>query len=359
MHRARRFVIVLSAVLLVGAVALILRTLDAMGVFTETARVACDDARNIPGVTGPEDMQYDAASNAVFISATDRRAWPARPSTQDGLYIYRPDQSGPPAKLKGTPADFHPHGISLYRSPDGSLTLMAVNHPAHGASSIEIFDVSDAAKPDIALHEREAIAGDLLISPNDVAAIDRDRFYATNDHTSRTGLGLWLENFVMLPRADVVYFDGASFRIVASGLHFANGINMSPDRSHIYVAETTGRAVQTYARTAFTGDLSYVSSLPIASGLDNIDVTDKGDMTVAGHPKLFDFLTYMRNPVKVSPSQIFRVSLDAQGVPQSAAPMYSGNDIGASSVGIMVRGRLLIGSVFDSKILSCKSSRSS
>ena len=32
----------------------------------------------------------------------------------------------------------------------------------------------------------------------------------------------------MLPRAYVVYFDGANFSVAAEGLRFANGINVSP-----------------------------------------------------------------------------------------------------------------------------------
>ena len=51
-------------------------------------------------------------------------------------------------KLSGTPADFHPHGISILRARDGTLTLMAVNHRATAPAAVEIFDVMQAFLPD-------------------------------------------------------------------------------------------------------------------------------------------------------------------------------------------------------------------
>lgn len=353
MRRARRLSIVFSAVLLVGAVALVLRALDAMGVFTDVSQVSCRDPSAIGGVTGPEDMRYDGPSNSLIISATDWRRKLTNPSPGDGLYVYRPGQPGMPRKLAGTGADFHPLGISLFRAPDGSLTLMAVNLPAHGKPAIDIFSVSDAASDKIALHEQEYIQGDLLVAPNSIVAVDKGRFYATNDHTSATAFGLALENYLMLPRANVVYFDGANFRVVAEDLRFANGINTSADGQHVYVTETTGREIRTYTRNIFGGDLTPAGRLPIASGLDNIAMSADGGMYVAGHPKLIDFLVYREKPNKPSPSQIFAISTDAGGIPQGARLIYSGKSIGAASVGLPVRDRLLIGSVFEPKILSC------
>src|SRR5580692_1932365 len=141
MRRAQRLAIVFSTILLVGIVALVLRSLDAMGIFTEVTQAACRDPSTIRGVVGPEDMRYDATSNSLFISATDWRRKDTHPSPDDGLYVYRPGHAGPPVKLKGTGADFHPLGISILRAPDGALTLMAVNLPAHGKPAIDIFSV--------------------------------------------------------------------------------------------------------------------------------------------------------------------------------------------------------------------------
>jgi arylesterase/paraoxonase len=353
MRRTRRLAIVFSAVVLVGVVALVLRGLDAMGVFTDVAPVACGEASPIRGVAGAGAMQYDATSNALFVSATDARVWPAHPSAKDGIYLIRPGDAAAPLRLPGTSAGFHPFGITLFRASDGSLTLMAITRPANGNPAIDIFDVSDAATAKIALHERESIAGDLLVSPAGIVAVDKGRFYATNEHTSRAGVWLMLERILMLARANVVYFDGADFRAVAQDLRAASGIGVSADGAHLYVAETTGREIRTFARNIFSGDLGPVSALPIASGLAQLDVGAQGELFVAGAPKLIDALVYRRDPAKTAASQVYRVSVDARGVPVSAKLVYAGTDIGAADAALPVRDRLLIGSGLDSKILSC------
>ena len=108
---------------------------------------------------------------------------------------------------------------------------------------------------DASLNEIGDIQSDKLISPNDVAAVGKERFYVTNDHGSRTPFGVTLENYLMLPRADVLYFDGSVFKEVAAGLVFANGIAVSNDGNHVYVAELTARRIQTFGRDLFSGKL--------------------------------------------------------------------------------------------------------
>jgi arylesterase / paraoxonase len=353
MRRTRRAAIVVSAIVFVGILALVLRTFDAMGVFTDVTPMACNDPSLIPGIAGAGDMAFDAPDNSLFIAATAARLWPAHASPADGLYLYRPGGAAAPFKLKGTTADFHPLGLSLFRGADGSLTLMAINMPVQGKPAVDIFDVSDATTTRIALHEREAVVGDLLVSPASIVAVDKSRFYATNDHTSTTSLGHALEIHLMLPRANVVYFDGTDFHVVAKGLRLAAGIAQSPDGSHIYVAETTGRAVHTYSRNAFSGDLASVGELPVDASLDNIAIAPSGDLFVAGEPKLFDFLAFSRDASRPSPSDVFRVAVDDRGVPKAVSLIYSGTNIGAASVGVPVQNRLLIGSAFASKVLSC------
>jgi arylesterase/paraoxonase len=230
---------------------------------------------------------------------------------------------------------------------------MAINQPANGNPAVDIFDVSDAATAKIALHERESIAGDLLVSPAGIVAVDKGRFYATNEHTSRTGIWLMLERTAMLARANVVYFDGADFRIVARDLRAPSGVGVSANGAHLYVAETTGREIRTFARNVFSGDLGPVSALPIASGLAQLAVAANGDLFVAGAPKLIDALVYRRDPAKPAASQVYKVAVDARGIPVSAKLVYAGTDIGAADVALPVRDHLLIGSRLDAKILSC------
>lgn len=354
-----RIAAIVGAIIFVGLIAIVLRTLSVAGVFDEVTPHFAGTCKTIPGVIGAEDIQIDRLFNLAFISATNRRAPKGKPDPRDGIYVMH---VGHPElgveKLSGTPADFHPHGISLYRGRDSALVLMAVNHPAKGPSTVEIFDVGETLGANgvvtAVLHHRETAKGPLLFSPNDVVAVGSNRFYATNDHTSRTAFGVFAETWLMLPRANVVYFDGKTFKVAADDLRFANGINISPDMTHIYVAETTGREIRTYARDVISGALHMQSNFAIPAGLDNIDVAPNGDLWVADHPKLLAFLAYSRDPSSPSPSQVMKVRVQ-NSLPVSAVPVYTnlGKQIGAASVGAVSGKTLLIGSVFDPKILDC------
>jgi arylesterase/paraoxonase len=348
----KRIALTSSAVVVAGAVAVVARALIMGGMFATVNPVPrqCDA---IGGVVGAEDIAIDRKDGLVFISASDRRANP--PSKADGIYTLRlGDPAARPVRLAGTPSDLHPHGISLFRAADGTLTLMVVNHARLAHSAIVVFAVTvenGAAK----LSEIGDIQSDRLISPNDVAAVGKEQFYVTNDHGSRTPFGVTLENYLMLPRANVLYFDGNVFREVAADLVFANGIALSNDGSRVYVAETTTHRIRTFSRDPFSGRLTLENTFELPSGPDNIDVDEKGDLWIASHPNLFDVVAYGKDPSKPSPTEIDRVTVRG-GIPQSSAMVYanSGAEIGAASVGAVDKGHLFIGSIFDPKILDCR-----
>ena len=349
-----RAAITAGTVVLVGSIAMFVRTLNAAGEFTSFTPGFAGTCESIAGVVGPEDLQIDDKDRLVFVSATDRHAPAGHPSKEDGLYTLPLDH--PEAgftRLSGTPRDFHPHGLSLYRGVDGKLSLMVVNHQASGDQAVEIFDVAvsgGAAK----LTARGHIEGGELVSPNDLVAVGPAQFYVTNDFGSTTPLGRTLEGYLLLPRSNVVYFNGELFRPAITGLTGANGIALSRDGIHLYVAETLGRAVVSYRRDPFGGVLQYENSTSLPAAADNIDVAPDGALWVAGHPKIFALLDYAADRTKPSPSEVFRVAVQA-GVPQEAVRVYadSGRQIGAASVGAALDGKLFIGSPFDAKVLDC------
>ena len=64
---------------------------------------------------------------------------------------------------------------------------MAINHRMDETNTVDIFSV-DFDNGAVELTEVGSIGGGILISPNDLAAVDEDRFYVVNDHTSKTDL---------------------------------------------------------------------------------------------------------------------------------------------------------------------------
>ena len=358
MRHAWRIAAIAGSVVAERALALVIRTLNTAGVFTSVTPGFSGACQTIHGIAGAEDIAADRRDGLAFISATDRR--PGHPDGgRDGLYILQiahPDLGV--TRLTGTPKDFHPLGIGLYRGRDGALTLMAVNRRHSGKPSIDIFAVTVTKAPDgsisAKLMERASIASSEIVSPNDVAAVGPDRFYVTNDHMSRTHFGTILETYLLLPRANIVYYNGNFPVVAAGGLRYANGLALSADGTKLYATETLGREIDTYDIQPITGKLSLAGRYSLPAGLDNITRDAEGQLWVAGHPKLFAFANYARHPNAPSPSEIFRVTT-LNGLPSDFTPVYVGlgKRIGAASVGVYAGGQLLIGSVFDDKILAC------
>ncbi|HUO88399.1 MAG TPA: SMP-30/gluconolactonase/LRE family protein [Rhizomicrobium sp.] len=356
MRPAARAAATAGTLVLIAALALAFRSLNAFGVFTDVVPGFAGSCTAIPTAPGPEDIAIDETSGFAFISAMDRRARAAgRPSPSDGLYAMALAGPAHPARLAGTPADFHPHGISLVRTPDGQLTLMAINHRAGGANSVDVFDVAvkDGA---VRLSEIASIQSGQLVSPNAIAAVDRSRFYVTNDHTSATALGRMLDDLLLIPRANILYFDGEVFHVVARDLVFPSGAALSPDGGHLYVTEAYERRLTTYAREPFSGALTAaVDTLAIPSNPDNLRFDGAGNLWVGSHPKALAMAVWRSDPSRPAPSQIFKVTL-ADGIPKSAIAVYTnaGGEIGGSSVAAVSGRRMLIGSPFDTKILDCR-----
>lgn len=356
MSRLWRNIAIGVGIIVLAVAVLVVRTLNAVGVFDEVKPVALATCKTLGELKGSEDIQVDRQTKTLFVSSSDFRVLRAgHPSAQDGIYALSPDHPELGLhKLSGAPAIFHPHGISLYRAPDHVLTLMAVNHPGVSQpSSVEIFEVADT-KAGLALNHVGSVKGDLLFSPNDVVAVGKDRFYATNDHGSHSGVGMFLENYLMLPRASVVYYDGGAFHTVAEGLHFANGINVSPDLSRIYVAQTVGSLMQTYSRDVISGTLTLQSEFDVGRGSDNIDVDENGNLWIASHPKILKLQARGSDPGALSPSEISEVTVSG-GLPVKVTTIYAnlGEQVSGSSVGASYAGHLYIGSVFGPGILDC------
>jgi arylesterase/paraoxonase len=295
----------------------------------------------VPGLAGAEEVKIDRADELAFVAVSD----PSKTTPKDGLYAIALGNPGVATRLAGTPMKFRPLALSLFRDANGALTLMVLDRTQSGAFAITIFDVAIAGG--VRLSERADIGGGMLIDPAFIAAAGPDQFYVTNEHTSRTEFGRALEDWLLLPRADVVYFDGNFFRRVAQNLSFARGIALSPDRTELYVAAAAGRAIESFPRNPFNGSLGDTASFGLPSGPDGIDVDAQGNLWVAAHPKLKDLT--MRYG---APSQVFEIVV-AKGNPAEARLVYANDGADASAAGALASAgnRLIIAE--PSKLIAC------
>lgn len=350
--------IIIGAVIVVTAISILgWRFLSAAGWFTGIRAEVPAECHDLASVPGPEDIAIDQERGLAFVSALDWRAvMRGDKGVRGGIYVI--DLKAPEDKwalapvTPNEPADFKPHGLSLYIGADGKRRLFVVNHAARG-NAIEIFDVADGG----ALTHVKSVVNPLLVSPNDVVAVGPDSFYATNDHGS-TGLSSKLSDLLLLRNANIVYYDGNSMRVAADMLLFPNGINISADGKTLYVAETLGAALHVYARDPATGSLKATDYARLGTGLDNIDVEPDGSLLIAAHPNMIAFLRHAADPKKLSPSQVVRVEPGKDGGGKAGTIYLNlGKQLSGSSVAAGYGDLMLIGNVFEPKILVCKQSK--
>jgi len=305
----------------------------------------------VSGVTGAEDITIHPRTGMAYISACDWRALKAGQNGRGGIFAY--DLTAPqpvPVKLTSGPGpDFQPHGISLYIDPAGRDALFVINHSG-GTHKVEIYDL----KPDGLVHRR-TVKDPALVSPNDIVAVGRQSFYATNDHRFPRGLMKTVEDYLKLPLANVVFFNGRDFQVAADGFGYANGINISPDGRELYVVGTTQMALKIFNRDLTSGVLTHTASIQFDTGLDNIEIDSAGALWIAAHPQLLKFVAHSKDASKRSPSQVLRVTLHPDGEPQvDEIYLTNGEALSGASVGAVHQNRMLIGSVFEPRFLDCR-----
>ncbi|MFW5877049.1 MAG: strictosidine synthase family protein [Myxococcota bacterium] len=342
----------LGAVVLVAAI-LLVRTLHAANAFTSLEPVGSPSCSALRGVPGAEDLVIDRATDTVYVSSTDRHAVRSGEAHRGDLFAFSLDD--PQGTLRNLTAhlvsELQPHGIDLHANADGTKSLMAVSHPGDGRHGVEIFRVDDADP--FALSHVRTVEHGRLVSPNDVAAVGPDAFYATNDHTSPPSWWREVKDYLVWTDSNVVHWDGTDMRVVAEDLVFANGVALSQDGEEAYVAETLGNAIRIYDRDPANGHLTLRDTIDVGTGADNIDVDAEGHLWVGAHPKMLRFVEHAEDPSKRSPSQVLRVNVQTEEPQVETRWLDMGEELSGSSVAVVHQGKMLIGSVFEPHILIC------
>lgn len=306
---------------------------------------------NIPGA---EDMEADYEEEFLIISSDDRAKRRDGDDYESGLYIFRPNNSDLKIRKLNKPIDsppLYPHGISMYKLDSSNYRLLVVNHiPTNddplGSSpntihSIVEFEFDGNKLEFIKDHKHEMIQ-----SPNDVVAINETDFYFTNDHGSKTALGKIAEDYLGLPKGNVVYYDGTSFSKVASGIAYANGINYDTDQNKLYVASPRGFSLYVYEVDKNTGELIQEEKIDCGTGVDNIEIDMNGTLWIGAHPNLLAFAAYADGKKDIAPTEI--ITIDYKGVGNyKVTSIYEdeGNYSSASTIAIPLGDHLYIGNV--------------
>lgn len=301
------------------------------------------------GLYGPEDMDLDEQTGTLYISSSDRWKNLRGIETNDGIWAMQPDSATGPRKLSTDYAGaFHPHGISFLRE-NTTPYLFVVNHNSSG-NFVERFII----RRDSLIHQ-QTFRDPSMCCPNDVVGVSRQQFYVTNDHGSPKGFSRTLEDYARLPYSSLLYCDGGRFTTAHDGLKYANGVNVSPDGKKLYLTTTTGRSLMIFDRDPSSGGLTLTSQISLKSGADNIDIDSEGNLWIAAHPKLLAFVAHAKDSTKKSPSQVFRLTVNADNrYTVSEVFLDDGSQLSGSSVAVRYKEYLYVGCVFQPRILRIK-----
>ncbi len=303
----------------------------------------------IKGVTGAEDISFLPNGKYAIISGYDRRSNQSDNSAESGIYLYNLDNKNltkisPDSNTENK--QFKPHGISLYHF-NGRTRLFVINH-ANQQHVVDIFDLIDNK-----LHLYKTIEGPELISPNDLVAVGPEQFYASNDHHYKKGFKRTLEDYLRLPLSNVVFFDGEKFSEAVGDIQYANGINVSHDGQLLYLNSITSGDVHIYNRNLENNALNLQQIIHTGTGVDNIELDEKGNLWIGAHPQLLKFVGHAKDKNKLAPSQVIKISPVGDRYKTEEVYLNLGEQLSASSVAAVSGKRMLIGAVFDDHFLDC------
>lgn len=337
----KKIIVILSVLLMLGG-GYFLLIMYSTGFFRKIENRGYHEVKEIL-LPGAEDLTIDYASGRMFISSYDRAAAVRGENPTGGIYVLDLTKKNvDPIRLDdGLGLGFHPHGISLLKTDSATSQLWVVNHQ-NGIHTIELFEF---IAPDHFAH-LQTFQDPLIISPNDIVAVNESQFYFTNDHGKTEGLGLLAENYLGLPFSGVVYFDGKQFRDVADGISYANGITLSQDGKQLLVASPRKFKLLFYD-IRNDGSLAKANEWFVGTGIDNLEWDDNGNLWIGAHPNLLRFASYAKLKKSTSPSEIIRIS----GQNMESVYLNDGTVVSASTVVTVYNELLFVGTVMDNKIL--------
>ena len=299
---------------------------------------------------GVEDMQISYADDFMLFSSDDRAS--RRDGNPKQGHLYYLDLTKPsfePLPLTtNLKIPFFPHGISMVRTAEHAYRVYAVNH-VDGRHSIEVFDLHQNRLTHI-----QTLKDTSMISPNDIVALDGERFYFTNDHGYTQGLGKLGEEYLGWAASNVVYYDGQGYREVADGIAYANGINLDRERSLLFVASPRDFLVKVYEVTA-NGALEFIEDVACGTGGDNIEFAPDGKLWIGCHPSLLAFSAYAKGNAPIAPSEIITIYFKGKGdyIIESVF-LDDGNHMSAATVATVYNDFIFVGNVMDDHFLILK-----
>ncbi|KAL4236461.1 hypothetical protein ACF0H5_004847 [Mactra antiquata] len=233
-----------------------------------------------------------------------------------------------------------PHGITTWRDTDtDELFLYVITHPA-SRDSVEVFRVEKS----LTLTYIKSITDPQFDYMNDLVAVEKDKFYITKFARYRDYYKFHLEFYSQRKYGGIYYYDGKRAREVISECHIPNGINVSPDKRVVYMAEYGSRTVRAFRRDK-SNNLMEIWSKYVGTGVDNIEVDKRGDLWIGSHLITWKILNLLGQ--QTPPSQVLRVKTGNKAW-SDVEVIYQddGTNCAGSTVATYVAGKLIVGTLY-------------
>lgn len=243
---------------------------------------------------------------------------------------------------------FNPHGLSTFLEKGGAVRVFVVNHPPH-TTTVEIFKFEEEQ---LSLTHLKTIQHELLNNVNDIIAVGSQSFYATNDHYYSNFYLRIFEFLFGYSWGSVVYYSPTEVKEVAKGLSFPNGLDISLDGKHLFVAETAASMINVLEINP-NHSLTQKKSLALGVNPDNVIVDPKtGDIWTAGCLNAWKLLPY--NPEDPPGSEVIKIENIFSKDPR-VIQVYvnNGSVLQGASVATVYNDKLLIGTIYH-KALYCE-----
>ncbi len=298
-------------------------------------------------IIGPEDMALIPSTPLIIISSDSRTL--SKNSQSGDLFLYDTSQNTLTALLvhENLNFNFHPHGLDII-SIENQIYIYVVNHRTHEHTTIEVFKWEQER-----LQFIKSISDPLFEAGNDIALIDKNKFYLTSDFSTTTPWKQKIQQYLRQASGYLSYYDGQNSEVIKAGLFFANGLSFSENHQILYIVSMLGKELHLMQIGTSPSYESRV--IPVNMSIDNITRYGK-NLIAAVHPNLFKLKKQNENRNFQAPSVIYQISdLDLPHPKFEKLYENSGKEISSASVALRLsEDRLIIGSVFDDHILDCR-----
>ncbi|XP_043921872.1 serum paraoxonase/arylesterase 2-like [Protopterus annectens] len=244
-------------------------------------------------------------------------------------------------------SSFNPHGVSAHiEETDNVVYVFVVNHP-HGTSTVEIFKFEE--ENNYLLHLK-TIKHELLPSIDDIVALGPESFYATVDYYFANFIMQYVEILLGLPWSSVVYYSPTDVKEVACGFYFTNGINISPARKYIYIADSLDHSIHIMGKDD-NNSLTPVKVIPLETIPRSIDVDPvTGNLWVGCLPNCWKLFNY--DPESPPGSEVILIQNILSDEPV-VTQVYANNGsvLQGSSVAAVYEKKLIVGTGFHKALL--------